>query len=94
MDPTLHGMDQENFELGLFQEMKVMYGIYTRESSGYRVLVANTPIQHQVVVTVLFHLLTCSQVEAHQFHDSNVSSFYLDWGGGSLWGVTSSLTMP
>ena len=58
-----------------------MDGIHTRESAGYRILVANTPIQHQVGVVVLFHLLARFKLEAHQFHDPNVFSFHLDLGG-------------
>ena len=33
MESTLHKMDQENFELGVFQEIKVMDGIHTQDLS-------------------------------------------------------------
>ena len=59
-------------------------GIHTRESAGYRVIVANTPIQHQAGVSVLLHRLSRFQVEEHKFHETNVSSFNLDWGGEEM----------
>ena len=86
-------MDQANVKLGVFEETKVVDGIHTRESAGYRVIVANTPIQHQAGVAVLLHRLSRFQVEEHQFHEPNASSFNLDLGG-QKWFVVGCYLVP
>ena len=86
-------MDKANGELGVFQEMRVMDGIHMRELAKYHVLVAKTPIQHQVGVSVLFPLLARLLVEAQQFHDPNVSTFHLDLEG-QKWFVVGCYLVP
>ena len=38
LDSALRGVSQANMDLGIFQETKLIYGVYTRGSSGYIVV--------------------------------------------------------
>ena len=43
LELALRGMSQANMGLGIFQETKVTYGIYTRGSAGYSVVATDAP---------------------------------------------------
>ena len=47
-------MSQANVDFGVFQEKKVTKGIYTRESSGYRVVASKALSTHIGGVTMFF----------------------------------------
>ena len=51
---ALRGMSQANMDLGIFQETKVTYGIYTRGSVGYILVTIDVPSRHHSGVAV-FH---------------------------------------
>ena len=43
----LQGMAQTNLDLGVLQKTKVTEGVYTRGSSGYRIVATDTPSRHR-----------------------------------------------
>ena len=43
LESALRGMSQANMDLVIFQETKVMGGIYTRGSDGYSVVATDAP---------------------------------------------------
>ena len=43
VESALQDMSQSNLSLGVFQETKIMYGVYTRGSVGYSVVAIDTP---------------------------------------------------
>ena len=47
-------MLQANVDIGVFQGTKVTERIYTRDSSGYRVVLSEAPIAHSGGVAVLY----------------------------------------
>ena len=61
--------------------MKVTVGVYTRESSGYRVVVLEAPIAHIDGITVFYHSEGNFFVEALKLHGTKVASFKLVSGG-------------
>ena len=47
LNSALRGMSQANMDIVVFQETKVMGGIYTRELVGYRIVVTAVLIPHR-----------------------------------------------
>ncbi len=47
VESALQAMDGIGADLGIPMETKVTDGIYTRKSSGYSIVVLNTPSTHQ-----------------------------------------------
>ena len=67
-------------DLGIFQENKLMDGVYTRGSSGYSVVATDELIQHRGGVAVFYRPSPRYAVEAvHQF-GPNVVGFQLAIG--------------
>ena len=54
LELALRGISQANMELGIFQETKVTYGIYTCGSAGYSVVATDAPSQHRGRVAVFY----------------------------------------
>ena len=57
-------MSQANMDLGIFQETKCKYGIYTRESDGYCVVATDAPSQHRGRVALFYRPSPLFEVEA------------------------------
>ena len=49
-------MSQANVDLGIFQDKKVTTEIYTRESSGYRLVAPETPSVHSGGVAMFYRV--------------------------------------
>ena len=64
LESALQGMSQANMDLGIFHETKCTDGIYTRESSGYRVVAMNMPSRHRGGVALFYILSPLFAVEA------------------------------
>ena len=47
LELALRGMGKSNVDVGVFQETKMRVGIYTRGSSGYKVVATLAPICHR-----------------------------------------------
>ena len=77
---ALRGMSQANMDLGIFQGTKITKFIYTRESSGYKVVATETPIAHSGVVAIFYRMKDHFSVEAFQTHRANVVSFQMTLG--------------
>ena len=72
LESALRGMYQANMDLGIFQETKVIDGIYTRGSAGYSVVATDAPSQHHGGVAVFHWPAPNFAVEAVQQFGPNV----------------------
>ena len=68
-------------DLGFFQETKVKKGIYTQESSGYKVLASETLSAHKGGVAVFYQSVEHFSVEALWLYGVNVVIFQLASSG-------------
>ena len=68
-------------DLGVFQKNKVTKGIYTRESSGHKVVASEAPSTHSGGVTVFYHAAENFSVEVLQIYRENSVRFQLASGG-------------
>ena len=64
-------------DLGVFQGTKLTKSIYTRESSGYRVVATEAPSAHIGGVTIFYRAAEQFSVEALQTYGENVVRFQL-----------------
>ena len=46
LEAALRGMSQANMDLGILQETKLTYGVYTCRSAGYNVIATDAPASH------------------------------------------------
>ena len=81
LESALRGMAQANIDLGIFQETKCNDGIYTRESSGYRVVATDAPSRHRGGVALFYRPSSLFAVEAVRDYGPNVLSFEVATGG-------------
>ena len=70
-------------DLVVLQEIKVMGGIYTWESEGYRVVSDNVTIPHHSGVTVLYHEVDHFAIAVLCLHGPNIASLQLVLGGAA-----------
>ena len=80
LESSLIGISQANMNLGVFQETKLKKLIYTRESSGYRVVAIELPSAHSGGVAIFYRVVELFSVEALQTYRANVVSFKLASG--------------
>ena len=73
-------MSQANMELGILQEKKLTYGIYTRGSAGYSVVATDSPSRHRGGVAVFHRPAPHFAVEAVRQFGPNVIGFQLVTG--------------
>ena len=77
LESAFRGMYQANMYLGIFQEMTLNNGVYTRGSARYIIVATDTPIQHCGRVVVFYRTFLRFSVEVvHQF-GPNVVVFQL-----------------
>ena len=76
----MHSISQENVGLVIFQETKVMGGIYTREWSGYRVAQPEAPSPHCSGIKVFYREVEKSTLEVLCLHGPNVAISQLATG--------------
>ena len=80
LESDLSGMSQSNLDLVVFQETKLMGGVYTCGSAGYSFVATDTPIRHRGGVAVFYQTSLWYAVEAiHQFVP-NIVGFHLATG--------------
>ena len=80
LESALRGMSQAIMYLGIFQETKVIIGVYTRGSDGYSVVATDVPIRHRGMVAIFYRPSLCFAVEAVQQFGPNVVGFQLATG--------------
>ena len=73
-------MSQANMDLGIFQETKCTDGIYTRESSGYRVVATDAPSRHRGGVALFYRPSPLFEVDAVREYGPNVLIFEVETG--------------
>ena len=54
LDVALRGMSQANMDLGILQETKLTYGVYTRGSASYSVIATDAPSRHRGGVAIFY----------------------------------------
>ena len=54
LEAELRGISQANMDLGILQETKLTYGIYTRGSAGYSVVAMDAPSRHCGGVAIFY----------------------------------------
>ena len=74
---ALRGMPQANMDLGEFQESKLTKRIYTRESSGYKVVATEATSAYSGSIAIFYRMVENLSVEAFQAHRENIISFQL-----------------
>ena len=67
-------------DLGILQEKKCTYGIYTCESAGYCVVATDAPIRHRGGVALFYRPSPLFAVEAVREYGPNVMSFEVATG--------------
>ena len=80
LESALRGMSQANMDLGIFQEPKDTYSIFTRGSAGYSVVAMDAPSQLRGGVAVFHRPAPHFAVEAVQKFGPNVFGFQLGTG--------------
>ena len=68
-------------DLGIFQERKVMEGIYMRYLGRYQVAATAVPIPHRGGINVFYCKAENFTLEAIRLHGPNVISFQMATGG-------------
>ena len=74
---ALRGMSQANMNLGIFQEIEVTDGIYTRGSARYIAVATDAPSRHCVRVSLFHGPAPHFVVEAVQQFGPNVVGFQM-----------------
>ena len=77
---AMRGISQSKMDLGVFQETKLKKRIYTRESSGYRLVATKAPSVHRDGVSVFYRAAENFSVEALKTYRESVFSFHLALG--------------
>ena len=80
LESALRGVSQANMDMGIFQETKVTYGIYTCGLDGYSVVATDTPSRHHSGVALFHRLEPHFAVEAVQTFGPNVIYFQMATG--------------
>ena len=77
---ALLAMAQENMDLGVLYEMKIIGRFYTCFLSDYNMLVLETPSNHQRGIALLLRKSPHWQIKAHKSFGPHVLSFQLVTG--------------
>ena len=80
LESALWGMSQANMDLGILQETKCTYVIYTCELARYRVIATDAPSRHRGGVALLYRPSPIFAVEAVREYGPNVMSFEVATG--------------
>ena len=80
LEMALRGMSQANMDLGILQETKLTYGIYTRRLAGYSVIATDAPSRHRGGVALFYRSEPHFVVEAVEKFGPNVLGFQLATG--------------
>ena len=80
LELALRGVSQANMDMGIFQETKVTYGIYTCGLAGYSVVTTDAPSRHRGRVSVFHRPEPHFSVEAVQQFGTNVIGFHMVMG--------------
>ena len=67
--------------------MKLTKGVYTREASGFQVMVMEAPRAHRGGVSIFYHDTEHFSAKELRFHSLNVISFQLVTGRRQWYGV-------
>ena len=80
LEVALWGMSQANMDLGILQETKLTYGIYTPGSAGYSVVATDAPSRHRGGVAIFYRSEPHFVVEAVEKFGPHVIGFQLVTG--------------
>ena len=80
LESALRRMSQAKMDTGIFQETNLTKSIYTRESSGYRVVAMEAPSAHSGGVAMFYRAEGHFSIEAIQTYRANIVRFQLASG--------------
>ena len=80
LEAALREMSQANMDLGILQETKLTYGIYTRGSVGYSVVATDAPSRHRGGIAIFYRSEAHFAVEAVEKFGPNIIGFQLATG--------------
>ena len=78
LESALWGMGQSNVDVGVFQETKLIDGIYTRELAGYKVVATSATNQYHRGVVIFYRDSTVFTVKAIRQFGANVIMCHLE----------------
>ena len=93
LETTLRALSKVGVDICFLTETKLTDGIYTRFSSGYRVLATNAVSHHQGGIALVYRESPYFQVESSQRHGPNVMSAVIV-SGNSRYGVVGAYIPP
>ena len=79
-EAVLRRMSQVNVDLGLLQETKITDRVYTRDSAGFLVILADSLSRHRGGMALFYKYLPRFAVETHKQHGPDVIIFQLVMG--------------
>ena len=80
LESALRGTRQEYVDVGVFQEIKLTEGIYTRFSARYKVVATLAPRQHQGSVAIFYQDSPVFAVEVIHQIGTNVIACQMETG--------------
>ena len=93
LEAALRGMSQANTDLGILQETKLTYGVYTRGSAGYNVIATEAPSRHRGGVALFYRSTPHFVVEAVERCGPNVMVFQVATGE-RRWHIVGAYVAP
>ena len=93
LETALRALSKVGVDICFLTETKLTDGIYTRFSSGYRVLATNAVSHHQGGIALVYRESPYFQVESSQRHGPNVMSAVIV-SGNSRYGVVGAYIPP
>ena len=93
LEAALRGMSQANMDLGILQETKLTYGVYTRRSAGYNVIAMDVPSRNRGGVVLFYRSTPHFVVEAVERCGPNVMVFQVETGE-RRWHIVGAYIAP
>ena len=93
MEAALQALHQGNIGIKFLQELKLIEGIHTRYSAGYKVWAAEADIRHRGEITLVWREETGWQVESVTVFGLNMVSFTIT-AGQKRWYVVGAYVTP
>ena len=77
MESACRALDKSGINIAVFQETKLTNDVYTRSSSGYRIVASNAPSAHQGGIALVWQEHQAYELEEYKFYGGNVMTFRL-----------------
>ena len=77
IESACRALDKSGINIAVFQETKLTNDVYTRSSSGYRIVASNAPSAHQGGIALVWQEHQAYELEEYKFYGGNVMTFRL-----------------